>query len=478
MESTRRSPLRISARGFGSAALLALAMATAVPALIDAALGPRYGGQVKVGLLDLPPSLEPTLPIGTGERLTAVLVHETLVGLGEDGQVMPNLAQTWATGAGGREWTLVLRDGLRFHDGSEVTADDGARSLRRFLRSPSPAAAAFAAGVEGGPDFRARAREDLPGVFASAGRIVLRFAEPRPQPLAPLASPAAAVTSARGVGCGPFVPSLHIPGKRLLASAFTSHVRGRPLLDGVDLGVFPTTADLQRESQAGRLDLAAGESGIAALSATLLLVLDPSRAPFDRAEARLALASAIDGADLVRHLIPNGDAARTLLVPGLLPPLGVATESGQGPLPPVFSLTVDTSVAPLVSQRILAYLSARGTRVDMRPTSPSLARTGRTAARLILFCPEVAEPGLALAELMTFAHDVPAARTSLEAALREGAPDARRVHLYRAEAALRADGTLLPLASVPMSFGTRVGLHGARVDAAGRLILEDVWIEP
>jgi hypothetical protein len=144
----------------------------------------------------------------------------------------------------------------------------------------------------------------------------------------------------------------------------------------------------------------------------------------------------------------------------------------------VFSLAVDMSVAPLVSQRILAYLSARGSRVDMRPTSPSSARTGRTAARLILFCPEVAEPALALSELMTLGRDVPAARQSLEAALREASPDARRLHLYRAEAALRADSVLVPLASVPVSYRARTGVHGARVDTAGRLVLEDTWVEP
>lgn len=56
--------------------------------------------------------------------------------------------------------------------------------------------------------------------------------------------------------------------------------------------------------------------------------------------------------------------------------------------------------------------------------------------------------------------------------------DRRRTALQEAEAALRADRTLIPLCLVPASFSARPGVHGARLDASGRLLLEDAWTEP
>src|SRR5262249_47648945 len=95
-------------------------------------------------------------------------------------------------------WTLRLADGARFHDDRSVSSDDAARSLRRFLRSPSTAAARLAGALGGGAAYRARATEDLPGLRAPGpGRLVLRLARP---PLLP--PPAPATRRARLAGCG------------------------------------------------------------------------------------------------------------------------------------------------------------------------------------------------------------------------------------------------------------------------------------
>src|SRR5262249_52511372 len=126
-----RARVAVTRRSVGAAAaLLVLA-----PWLLQAALGPRYGGELKVGVLELPATTEPGIERGGGAGLVAALVHETLVGVDEEGFPSPALAQGWTAAAGGREWTLRLREGALFHDGRPVTAADAARSLRRFLRS-------------------------------------------------------------------------------------------------------------------------------------------------------------------------------------------------------------------------------------------------------------------------------------------------------------------------------------------------------
>jgi hypothetical protein len=457
----------------------AVAALAAAPLLLDAALGPRYGGELKVGVGELPATTEPGSERGAGAGLVGALVHATLVGVVEDGFPSPALAQGWSTAAGGREWTLRLRDGASFHDGQPVTAADVVRAIRRFLRSPSAAAARLAETLEGGSAFRAGGASELAGLSSpDAKRIVLRFGAAPALPLAPLAAPASAVTAASGAGAGPFVPAAPVPGRRLALTAFTGHLRGRPYVDRVEIVSLPDPSAVPAEIVAGRIDVAPGEPGVTRQAATLLLVLDPARPPFDRLEARAAVAAAIDRGDLVRHLLPGGDAAPSLLVPELLPPLGLGDPPVGGRVTGTATLAVGRDVPTLVSQRVVAHLTTLGLRVAVVPSSPAGVVAAPTHARLMLWSPEVPEAGLALQELAALAPAPPAARAELSAALDETDLARRRSRLHRAEAGLRAERVLLPLASVPVAYRTRPGVHGAVVDLAGRLVLENAWVEP
>ena len=249
-----------------------------------AALGPRYGGELTVGVRRLPArALAPWLPHGDGDPVVTGLVHEGLVRLDLNGFPTPGLAARWSAAAGGREWQLELAPDVRFHDEEVITSDDVVRSLRRFLRSPSPAAARLAASLDGGASYRRGAGEELPGLASLEGRrISLRFSEARAAPLAPLAAPAAAVAGPKGQGCGPFVPALHVPGRSLALTAFGSHVRGRPHLDRLTLKLSTDAAAARADLRDGHIDVVQGEPGEASLSHTLILLLDPTRPPFDR----------------------------------------------------------------------------------------------------------------------------------------------------------------------------------------------------
>jgi MarR-like DNA-binding transcriptional regulator SgrR of sgrS sRNA len=99
-------------------------------------------------------------------------------------------------------------------------------------------------------------------------------------------------------------------------------------------------------------------------------------------------------------------------------------------------------------------------------------------ARLLVWTPEVSEAGLALEELASLVPVIQPVKEALEAAARETDPDRRRVFLLEAEEALRRDARLVPLGTVPVAYTARRGLHGLRVDTAGRLVLEDAWLEP
>jgi MarR-like DNA-binding transcriptional regulator SgrR of sgrS sRNA len=418
------------------------------------------------------------------DRLLCSLVHETLVSIGPLGVPAPGLARSFSGAASGREWTLTLGENLFFHDGKPLTSAEAIQSLRRFLRSPSAAAAHLAEQIEGGTPFRSGTSEELPGLEAlDASRIVLRYREASSLPLAALASPAAAVTGPGGVASGPFVPAAPVSSRGVVLSAFGGHVRGRPYVDRVQLLIARDAGALDAEFQAGRIGVALGSSGGTTLAATLLLVLDSRRAPFDRLETRAAVASAIDERDLVRHLIPGGDDTPCLLPPALLTPLPPPEPrlpaSQASPMARALTMRVSRDVAPLVSQRIVAYLGQLGLRVEAEAVHTDALLAGNDAhMRLLLWSAEVAEAGLALEELLALGPASPEVTDALAAAWKERDLDRRRALLHRAESALRRQFVLLPLASLPVPVRSQRGVHGLRVDGGGRLLLEDAWLEP
>jgi hypothetical protein len=426
-------------------ALAVLALLLPIAAL--ASFGPRYGGTLRVGLQGLPGTLGPQASPDAAGRLAQGLVHETLVRIGPDSALLPGLAASWS--AAGADWTLALPAGLTFHDGQSLTSLDCERSLRRFARSDSAAAAAFAAELLGGAPFRARTSDDLPGVAAPDPlHLVLRLGAPGEAPLAPLASPGAAITSEAGAGAGPFQPTVRIPGRSLAVTAFAGHVRGRPFVDAVLLS--RPEHSLAAGLGAGELDLAQGEEGPSTLAATLLLILDPAQAPFDRAETRRGVAAALEESDF-SPLLPGSGRPRSLLVrPGEpRPPLRLA---GRWPL------AVSQEVPQLLSQRLVALLQSFGLEASVTPLSPEGARESRSA-RLLVFLPEVAAPSLVRAEVRSLAG-LPPLPPGPEPALRD------------------EEALAIPLLLMPVRFGGRKGVHGAVVDPAGRLVLEDAWVEP
>ena len=238
--------------------LVVLAAALA-PLVALAALGPRYGGTASLDLAAAPGSFAPRPGASPEERALLGLVHETLVRVAERGRIEPDLARRIEPAAGGREWTIHLARGS-FHDGSPISPSAVSASLARFLVAGSPAARRLQATLDGEA-----------GIHTGEAAISLRFATALAEPLAPLASLAAAVTSPAGAGCGPFVPLVPVPGSVVQLPAFPAHVRGRPLLDGVRVRVSP--------QEAGLLHLDPDLAGPP--TSTLLLVLDSRHPPFD-----------------------------------------------------------------------------------------------------------------------------------------------------------------------------------------------------
>lgn len=67
-------------------------------------------------------------------RNAAAMVFETLYGRDEKLNPRPQMVQGHTTDNNGLRWTMTLRDGLLFHDGTPVLARDCVASIRRWMR--------------------------------------------------------------------------------------------------------------------------------------------------------------------------------------------------------------------------------------------------------------------------------------------------------------------------------------------------------
>ena len=76
-------------------------------------------------------------------------MYDWLVGLNEDGEFSRNngLARDWKLSPNGKVWTFFLHQGVRFHNGDEVTAEDVKFTIERNISPNSRTAAINACGV-------------------------------------------------------------------------------------------------------------------------------------------------------------------------------------------------------------------------------------------------------------------------------------------------------------------------------------------
>src|SRR6478735_1579719 len=119
---------------FGSAAMVAL-MIAATPQLVAAA--PQRGGELVFGRYADSLFLDPVLNDANVDIWILTNLYDTLLQPTADGKsVEPGLATAWKVSDDGKTVTLTLREGVKFADGTPLTAQDVKWSLDR-ARNPN-----------------------------------------------------------------------------------------------------------------------------------------------------------------------------------------------------------------------------------------------------------------------------------------------------------------------------------------------------
>ncbi len=115
-----------------SLVVLALAGAFALSTVATPALA-QARTDVKVGLVLEPPSLDPTAEAAAAvDEVVYANIFEGLTRFASDGSIVPGLAHDWDISEDGLTYTFHLREGVTFHDGTAMDAEDVKFSLERI----------------------------------------------------------------------------------------------------------------------------------------------------------------------------------------------------------------------------------------------------------------------------------------------------------------------------------------------------------
>ena len=96
---------------------------------------PVYGGIMKVAIQGDPPSLDMHQESTFLVKIPMSNVYNTLVVIDPHNypNIIGDLAESWESSKDGMTWTFKLHQGVKFHDGSEMTSADVKASWEKIV---------------------------------------------------------------------------------------------------------------------------------------------------------------------------------------------------------------------------------------------------------------------------------------------------------------------------------------------------------
>jgi peptide/nickel transport system substrate-binding protein len=123
--------------------ILALALSLVAIVPVHAQEQPRTGGVLKAAMIGEPPSLDLHWTTAVITQQITWHVYESLFTYDKNYAPIPMLADSYAVADGGRRYTIKLRQGVKFHNGKEMTSADVVPSLKRWGKMATPGKAVF-----------------------------------------------------------------------------------------------------------------------------------------------------------------------------------------------------------------------------------------------------------------------------------------------------------------------------------------------
>jgi oligopeptide transport system substrate-binding protein len=307
----------------------------------------RFGGIYRRALANNPATLDPAFVRDIYSRTVVTQISKGLVQFDAHLNPIPAIAEFWEASRDGRIWTFTLRQGVQFHHGREVTAQDFVYSFTRLLSPKAPGPVTdFLRRIQGAEEFfqgKATSVHGLKTIDRYTIQIALK------QPFAPsltvLGLANAAVVpqeeverlgdhfAQAPVGAGPFKLVRWEPGKEIVLEANEHYYEGRPFLDTIVFKIGGTFEQTFTQFLAGELDEAIIPSGKTQEARNhanyeqyqllrrptlglLYIGFNTQVKPFDDKRVRQAFNYAVDKEAIVREITQMG----SLPANGVLPP--------------------------------------------------------------------------------------------------------------------------------------------------------------
>ncbi len=121
------------------ASCLALSMVLLLIMSTDCFAASRAGGTLKIAMYADPTTLDPGGANDLPSQKAYNLIFDTLVAFDKNMQLIGHVATTWKPSQESKVWTFTIREGIEFHDGTPLKAEDVAFSFQRILDAPEAA---------------------------------------------------------------------------------------------------------------------------------------------------------------------------------------------------------------------------------------------------------------------------------------------------------------------------------------------------
>ena len=314
---------------------LAVVLGPAMTGRADAQT-PVRGGALRIGWIPDAKTLDPHFSVQFSERYVLYMVFNTLVGLDRSFNVVPELARAWQVSPDGKQVTFQLQRGVKFHDGTDFTAEVVKWNIERILD----------------PQTKSPQRSQLDPAVAAVKAVdpytvMFELKKPFPPLLAALAerpgfivSPAAVKKwgpdfGRHPVGTGPFRLVEWVADSQVTIERFPDYWdKGKPYLDKVVFRVVPDPTVRLTMLRTGEVDITTdvdtkdvpGLQGDPNLKVSEMkpaarwtaLQWQVDKPPFNNKALRQAIALAIDRDELKNVLLHRfGESARGPVTPGL-----------------------------------------------------------------------------------------------------------------------------------------------------------------
>ena len=358
-----------------SKTILGLAASCAIASLMASSFTHAMNTDVTIGMQLEPPNLDPTG--GAAAAIDEVVYSNLFEGLtrfGSDGAVNAGLAKSWDISPDGLTYTFMLHDGVKFHDGSDMNAEDVKFSLDRARAEDSTnAQKALFKGIT-----EVKAIDDL--------TVEVTLSEPNGSFLfnmawgdAVIVAPETAETNATApVGTGPFAFKNWAKGDSVTLSRNPDYWGEAVKLENVtfkfisdptaafaammaqDIDAFPAFPAPENLAQLGadpRFEVIVGST-----EGETILAMNNKKAPLDNIKVRQAITHAIN---------------RQAIIDGAMYGYGTPIGTHFAPHNPDYvDLTANSAFDPEKAKALLAEAGVSDLTLTLKLPPPSYARRG------------------------------------------------------------------------------------------------------